>query len=194
MKLGQLISAAAAAVMAVSMTGCGLAYKVLNTLDPPDPDDPNDRYRLYKVVPDNWYEETLKYYNEGYSGDFANERSDLPFSDEMKDKNNKFGYLLRDLDGDGDDELLIGFADDEKETRFTELYIWHTDFGAMRMFSCGGGSYMYLCEDNLIRDDSLVEYEGKPRYMKFNGENNSMTILNDVTGTPQKVELTPFGS
>ena len=95
MKLGQLISAAAAAVMAVSMTGCGLAYKVLNTLDPPDPDDPNDRYRLYKVVPDNWYEETLKYYNEGYSGDFANERSDLPFSDEMKDKNNKFGYLLR---------------------------------------------------------------------------------------------------
>ena len=48
-------------------------------------------------VPADWYEGTLEYYREGFSSDWANEREDLFIHDEMKDPNNKFGYLLRDL-------------------------------------------------------------------------------------------------
>lgn len=187
----RIVGAVIAVAAAVSLAGCNAAYQFLNAVDPPDPNDPDDRYRLYKTVPDEWWSETIKYYTDGYTNDWANERSDLPVSDEMKNKDNKFGYLLRDLDGDGTEELLIGYADDEKETRFTELYIWHTDFGARRTFQCGDGYYMYLCEDNIIREDSWRGSETEMRFMKFDGESNAMTII-EKQGTPQKVELTPF--
>ena len=191
-KIVSVVTIVAIAVMIVCLiTGNQLGYRILNILDPPDPNDPDDRARIAKVVPDDWYEETLKYYKDGFSSKFSNERSDLSISDEMKDENNKFGYLLRDLDDDGDDELLIGIIDDSAETKFTDLYIWHTDFGARRTFSKGEGYYMYLCEDNIIREDSWRSSETEGRYMKFNGKDNAMTIL-DTTATPQKFELTPF--
>ena len=194
-KVKKIISVVTLLLVAVMvfclLTGNQLGYRILNILDPPDPNDPNDRARIAKVVPKDWYEETIKYYTDGFSSNFANERSDLTFSDEMKDENNKFGYLLRDLDDDGDYELLIGIIDDSAETKFTDLYIWHTDFGARRMFSTGDGYYMYLCENNIIREDSWYGSQTEVRYMKFNGENNSMAVL-ETTATPQKVELTPF--
>ena len=197
MKMGKrILCAAAAAVTALSLAGCEAGYALMNFLDPPDPDDPGDRYRLYKVVPNKWYEETINYYAEGAANNWANERSDLAFGRVVKEKD--CGYLLHDLDGDGDDELLIGYQEGDA-TRFVSLYIWSTDFGAICMCDSSNADpedeaeCMYLCEDNIIRDDSYKKYEGKERYMKHNGENNSMTILEDVTATPQKWELTPFG-
>ena len=191
-----LLCAAAAVLAAVSMTGCELGYAIMNFVDPPDPNDPGDRYRLYKVVPDKWYEETVNYYTEGAASNWANERSDLTFGRVVKEKD--CGYLLYDLDGDGDDEMLVGYQEGDI-TRFVSLYIWHTDFGAFRMYDSSNADpedeaehCMFLCDGNIIRDDSYKEYEGKERYMMFNGEENCMTLLDATAAAPQKWELTPF--
>ena len=168
-------------------------YRIYNIINPPDPtDEVDDMRRVYKVPPKDWYDETIKYYKEGYATNWANERGDLPFSEEMKDEKNTFGYLIRDLDGDGVEELMIGLIDDKPETRFTEIYIWHFDMGARRTWSTGDGHYMYLCEDNIVRCDSWKGSEVS-EYMKYNGENNAMTYVQvSPEPTPQKIELTPF--
>lgn len=170
-------------------------YRIYNVINPPDPTDPADMRRLNRVPPKDWYNTAIDYYKEGYDTNWANERGDMNVSEEMKDENNKFGYLIRDLDGDGVEELLIGIIDDKPETRFTDLYIWHFDFGARRTFNAGSGYYMYLCEDNIIRYDS---WRGKNtadiQYMKYNGEDNSMSVPENLSPepTPQKIELTPL--
>lgn len=142
-------------------------------------------------IPEDWYKETLKYYTDGFSDGWSTERSGLEVADEMKDPANKYGYLLKDLDGDGTVEVLIGVLDDSPETKFIDLYIWHSDIGAFRIFHSGDDYYMYLCENNIIRMDSWHGSTPEIRYMKFNPENNSFTVLNE-TATPQKCELTAF--
>lgn len=109
---------------------------------------------VVRHIPKDWYRETIEFYEEGLASGWANEKQNLPINDEQKDPNNKFGYLLRDLDGDGADELLIGLIDDSEETKFTDIYIWHSDIGSFRIMSAGEGYYMYLCPDNVIREDS----------------------------------------
>ena len=89
------------------------------------------------LIPQDWYDQTLAYYEEGFSSGWKNERDDLRITDEMKDESIEFGYMLKDLDGDGADELLIGIIDDSDETRFTDIYIWHRDIGAFRIMSGG---------------------------------------------------------
>lgn len=142
-------------------------------------------------IPDNWYNKTLDYYSEGLSNNWANERDDLDVSEEMKDSSNKFGYYLKDLDGDGTDELLIGIIDDLDETRFIDLYIWHSDIGSFRILHAGDDYYIYLCENNIIRMDSWHGSTPEIRYFKYDSGNNSFHVL-DTESKTLKVELTPF--
>ena len=96
---------AASLIAATLVTGCGGTY-----------------------VPDGWYNQTLKYYKEGFETGWKNEDPDLYICEEMKDKKNNFGYLIKDLDGDGGEELLIGMNEGSGPTKFTDVYIWHKDF------------------------------------------------------------------
>lgn len=139
----------------------------------------------------NWYEGMLKYYSEGFSSGWKNEAANLPVSQDEKDPNKKFGYLLRDLNKDGIDELLIGIIDDEPETKFVAIIINHSDFGANRSFSAGDGYYMYLCDSNVIRVDSWYGSETQTEYMTYNAEGDSFLVV-DGGSMPQKVTLTPF--
>lgn len=142
-------------------------------------------------VPEDWYKKTIQYYTDGFSDGWKNEKPDLDVAEEMKDPSKQFGYLLKDLDGDGTVEVLVGVIDDSPETKFIDLYIWHSDIGAFRIFHSGDDYYMYLCENNIIRMDSWHGSTPEIRYMSFNPENNSFKIL-DQTATPQHCELTPF--
>lgn len=142
--------------------------------------------------PKDWYNATLEYYTEGFSSGWANEEDDMSISDEMKDPGNTFGYLLTDLNGDGIDELLIGLVEESGFTKFTDIIIWHTDLGAYRVISCGNGDYCYLCNDNVIMQDSWPGTENTTDYMRF--DNNVFTILDEGQYYPKHVELTVFGS
>ena len=144
-----------------------------------------------RKVPSNWYAETVEYYESGFESDWKNERVNLFVSDEMKEDDEKFGYLLNDLDGDGTFELLIGIMDDAPETKFIDVYIWHKDKGSFRIIHSGDGYYTYLCEDGILRNDSWYGSEVKTEYLKFIPENNSFLKLNE-TAAPQKWELTAF--
>ena len=145
---------------------------------------------LKKPVPKNWYDVTLETYREGFRTGWKDEQG-LNITDEQKDPNNKFGYLLRDLDGDGASELLIGIIDDSTETKFTNIIIWHRDFGARVVFTTGEGYYLYLCDNNVIRQDSWYGSETQTQYMVYNSDENSFPIV-DGGSNPQKVTLTPF--
>ena len=139
----------------------------------------------------NWYEGMLKYYQEGFDSGWKTEAVNLPVSEEEKDPNKKFGYLLRDLNGDGIDELLIGIIDNEPETKFVAILINHSDFGPNRSFTAGDGYYMYICDNNVIRVDSWYGSETKTEYMTYNDEGDSFLVV-DGGSKPQKITLTPF--
>ncbi|MBR3306927.1 MAG: hypothetical protein IKI75_06715 [Lachnospiraceae bacterium] len=157
-----------AAAMAVLLTGCGKPR-----------------------IPKDWYEATLDYYREGFSSGWKNERDDLFIQEDLKKGSGDYGYLLRDLDGDGANEVLIGFNDGSDATKFCDVYIWHRDFGAMRVFTCGEGYYMYLCNDNVLRMDSWRGSETEIRYMVYDSGDNSWPIV-DGGSEPLKLDLTEF--
>lgn len=144
-------------------------------------------------IPQDWYDQTLAYYEEGFGSGWKNERDDLRITDEMKDESIEFGYMLKDLDGDGADELLIGIIDDSDETKFTDIYIWHRDIGAFRIMSGGEGYYMYLCDSDIIREDSWYGSATKTQYMRYDSKDNSFLIV-DGGSKPEKCELTSFRS
>ena len=141
-------------------------------------------------APKDWYKETLEYYAAGFNSDWKNERPDLFVCDEMKDKQYKFGYLLTDLDNDGTVELLIGFNEDGV-TKFTDLYIWHSDKGSFRIVGSGGGYYMYLCDDNIIREDYWYGSNTKTNYYKYISKDNALLNV-DSGSNPHECELTYF--
>ncbi len=144
-------------------------------------------------VPENWYEGTIDYLDKGFSSGWKNADEDANISDELRDSNNKFGYLLKDLNGDGADEVLVGLIDNGSVTKFTDIYVWHRDFGPTRIWSTGEGYYIYLCEDNILRSDSWYGSQTRTEYMKFNTEEESFLILSpDTEPTPGKYQLTPF--
>ena len=142
-------------------------------------------------VPKEWYTGNINYYKLGFSDGWKNEEADFNVCEEMKDPNNKFGYLLVDLDGDGGEELLIGIIDDSPATKFTDLIIYHRDFGPTRSFRAGDGYYFYLCAGNIIKMDSWYGSQTKTDYMQYDSKENSFPIV-DSAPTPLKVELTPF--
>ena len=64
-----------------------------------------------KIKPKNWYQATLDYYSEGVKSGWANEDPSLMLniSDDLKttSSNKQIGYLLVDLDNDGENELIL---------------------------------------------------------------------------------------
>ena len=142
-------------------------------------------------VPEEWYRETLQYYRDGFADGWKSEREGLMIADEMKDEENRFGYLLTDLDGDGTEEVLIGYMDDADETRIIDVFIWHSDRGAFRILHAGDGYYIYLCEGNILRMDEWRGSETDTRFMRYQSKDNAFLIL-DEEAKPLKLTLTAF--
>jgi len=140
-----------------------------------------------------WYKGALEYYGNGIKNGFGEELSNLHVAKDLKKPENKCGYLLRDLDGDGIDELLIGLIDDGIETKFTSVVVRHSDLGPYCLLSGGDGYYIYLCSNNVLRVDSWYGSATKKEYMQFDHKSNAFTII-DGEGKylPMKWELTAF--
>jgi len=144
-------------------------------------------------TPKDWYKSALEYYGNGIRNGFTEENQNLYVSEELKNPSYKKGYLLRDLDNDGVDELLIGFIDDGAYTRFTNVVVFQTGVGSFSKLSGGNGYYIHLCASNVLRVDSWYGSKTEMRYMTYNSKNASFQIV-DGEGKymPMKWELTPF--
>lgn len=158
----------AAVVLAVSLHGCFLA-------------------------PKDWYLMTLRYYREGYACGWSNERPDIKVYDVLKRRPSKAGYLLTDLDGDGDNELLIGFTDIAGATRFTDVFAWSRADGAYHALSKNEGCYIYLCADNILRVDSSNGVTTMSRFLRFDHKSNSFQEV-DGEYAPMMIGLESFWS
>lgn len=140
-----------------------------------------------------WYKETLEYYRDGIKNGFDDVVSKLSVPEEMKDKNNRFGYLLRDLDGDGIDELLIGMIDDGSCTKFTNVVVRHTDLGTYSLLNSIPGYYIYLCSDNVLQVDQWYGSETKKDFMKYKSKTSTFEIIEgEGKYLPMKWDLTEF--
>ncbi|SCW70275.1 hypothetical protein SAMN02910456_02681 [Ruminococcaceae bacterium YRB3002] len=167
------ISILLASATLMSLAGCGIIGK--------------------KSIPEEWYKDAIEYYRDAAQNGAANESTEFFISSDMRDPGSgtKFGYTLVDLDGDGAEELLIGIVDDDSHTKFTNVVVYHSDLGPYCLLSGGEGYYIYLCNDNCLREDSWYGSETKTQYMKYNHENNAFTIV-EGKYLAKKVELTPF--
>ena len=145
----------------------------------------------------DWYNVTLDVYREGLKTNWANEEEykSLNIADDLKenDPNKKIGYLLVDLDSDGVDELLIGFNDGSTATKFTDVLVWHSDFGAYKLLGGGSGYYIYLCGGNVLAVDSWYGSQTERTFMTWNSKTNSFPHV-DGEGKylPMKWDLTEF--
>ena len=181
-KTGIMTAAAAVAVMC-AFTGCALVGAA----------DKKNK------APEKWYNETLQYYKTGFENGWkgvdpadyhlktgASVKAYGPsgeiepeVKEEYKNSADKFGYLLRDLDGDGTAEVLIGFDDGSAQTKFTEVCVWPSDFG----------------NDNVLRVDSWYGSETRTEYMKYDHEGNSFIMVeSDASLQPGKYELKSFSA
>ena len=146
-----------------------------------------------KKAPNDWYRETLEYYRSGVNHGFSTSYRNLPVSEELKDKNNKIGYLLIDLDKDGTDELLLGLIDDGPDTKFTSLIVAHSDLGPYCLLSGSKDAHIYLCADNVIMMESVRGLTKENSYMKWNSKINAFdTIEGEGKYLGKKWNLTPF--
>lgn len=149
-----------------------------------------------KAKPKDWYKETLDYYTEGVKTNWANEDKSLRLniSQDLKDYSKNRGYLLTDLDGDGVDELLIGFTDNSTSTKFTDVIVWHSDLGASKLLGGAEGYYIGLCANNVLSVDSEYGSQRERTFMKWNSKKNAFDVISDGEGKylPMKWELTPF--
>lgn len=143
------------------------------------------------MAPKDWYQMTLRYYKDGYGCSWSNERPDLKVYDVLKNRPSKSGYLLTDLDGDGDDELLIGFTDIAGATRFTDIYTWTRSDGAHRALTRGDGCYIYLCADNVLRVDSSNGAVIISRFFKYDHKSDSFKEV-DGEYAPKIMDLHSF--
>ena len=126
-----------------------------------------------KKAPNEWYRETLEYYRSGVNNGFSTSYRNLHVSEELKDKNNKIGYLLIDLDKDGTDELLIGLIDDGPDTKFTSVIVAHSDLGPYCLLSGSKDAHIYLCADNVLMMESVSGLTKELKYMKWNSKSNA---------------------
>ena len=145
----------------------------------------------YMLAPKDWYRMTVRYYQDGYASGWANERVDIKVYPVLKNRPAKSGYLLTDLDGDGDDELLIGFTDIAGATRFTDVFVWNRKDGAYHALTRGEGCYIYLCADNILRVDTSDGVQIHSRFLRFNHKSNSFEEV-DGTYPPRIVGLQSF--
>lgn len=146
-------------------------------------------------IPKDWYKESIAYYSEGVKTNWANEDKSLRLNISAELKNNSLqrGYLLRDLDGDGIDELLIGFNDTATYTKFTDVIVWHSDLGASQLLGGTNGKYIGLCASNVLSVNTYGSIKDQVEYMKWNHKSNAFDVI-DGEGKylPMKWELTPF--
>ena len=140
-----------------------------------------------------WYKNCLEYYRDGIKNGFTQSFGNLQVPDELKDKNNRIGYLLKDLDGDGIDDLLIGLIDDGIDTKFTNVIVRHSDLGDYCLLSGTNGYYIYLCSGNVLRVDSWYGSQTEKRYMQFDSKKNAFNVIEgEGKYLPMKWELTEF--
>ena len=140
-----------------------------------------------------WYKETLEYYRDGVKNGFKEEINKLDVPDELKDGKHRIGYLLRDLDGDKVDELLIGIIDDDINTKFTNVVVRHGDLGPYCLISGTNGYYTYLCSDNVLLHESWRGSDTEKRFMRWDHKSNAFTIIEgEGKYLPMKWELTEF--
>lgn len=143
-------------------------------------------------VPKDWYGEVRDYYTAAFKDDWSHDVKQIIMKEEYKDKSLKFGYYIIDLDKDGTDEFLVGYDNGTKPTVFTDIFIYHSDFGPHDIFSGGGDVYYYLCSDNTIYEEFYMGKEPMTQYLKCQaGSNNSFLVVEDG-GEPIKVSLTYF--
>lgn len=143
-----------------------------------------------KVIKKDWYAATLEYYRDGVKNGFKEEYQNHPIGRDLKDKNNRIGYLLIDLDKDGIDELLIGIIDDAPTTKITNVIVCHSSLGPYSLLSAGNGTYFGLCYDGVICSE---EYGGELKYLKWNHKKDAFDVIEgDGKFLPMKWELTEF--
>ena len=160
----------------LSFTGCGLG-------------DLGKKVR--NQVPKDWYAATRDIYEKEFKEGWSSDNSSVRPLEAYKDKSRKFGYYLIDLDGDGNDEFLVGYDNGTKPTVFTDLYIWHPDVGSFRILNVDDGMALYLCTDKTIK---MVDGEGTSeeiRYFKYIKEDHALENLQSG-GEPMMVNLTYF--
>ena len=146
-----------------------------------------------KKVNKEWYLGALEYYQNGVRNGFTEKHSNLQVPAELEDKSNKCGYLLRDLDGDGIDELLIGLIDDSSQTKFTNVVVRHSSLGPYCLLSGSNGHYIYLCYDNVIYMKNQFVTADYTDYMVWQSKSNSFQhIEGEGKYLPMKWDLTAF--
>ena len=146
-----------------------------------------------KKAPNEWYKDTLEYYRNGVNNGFTTSYRNLAVSEELKDKNNKIGYLLIDLDKDGTDELLLGLIDDGPNTKFTSVIVAHSDLGTYCLLSGSKNAHIYLCADNVLMMESIRGLSKENTYMKWNSKKNAFdNIEGEGKYLGKKWDLTPF--
>lgn len=146
-----------------------------------------------KKAPNEWYKETLEYYRDGVNNGFSTSYGNLPVSEDLKDKNNKIGYLLIDLDKDGTNELLLGIIDDNYVTKFTSVIVAHSDLGAYCLLSGSKDVPIYLCADNVLLMEGKRGSSIERSYLKWNSKSNAFDRI-DGEGKylGKKWDLTAF--
>ncbi len=83
----------------------------------------------------------------------------------------RFGYLLSDMDGDGNEELLIGCLTGDEYTDEIVLDLYTIkDGAASRVFTSGERDRYYLCADGTIANEaSASAFESHFRYYSYAG-------------------------
>lgn len=147
-----------------------------------------------KMVLKNWYAEALDYYGNGVKNGFFEEMPNYSVSRDIKDKNNRVGYLLYDLNNDGVDELFIGLIDNGSCTKFTNVVIYHFDRGPCSVFNGSNGDYIYLCASGVVKQETRSVRTNLPDvYYKYDPDDGYFTRIDgDGKYLPMKWELTEF--
>ncbi len=146
-----------------------------------------------KSITKEWYKGALQYYGDGIKNGFTEKHGDLQVPKELEDKSFKCGYLLKDLDGDGVDELLVGIMDNASETKFTNVVVRHSDLGPYCLLGGSDGHYIYLCNDNVIYMKNEFVTADYTDYLRWQPKSNSfLHIEGEGKYLPMKWELTAF--
>lgn len=166
-------------------------------------------------APKEWYKDTIAYYQDGISKGWDKvEPEDYKLTGAVKveayvvgadgkkstsgvtvtdgtDSGDKLGYLLKDLDGDGVDELLIGLINDAPQTQFSDVIVWNSDLGATHVMGGSSDHYIYLYNDGTLISESF--FGGTMDAMKYSSEDNAFVDAGTGSLTSAgKFELTPF--
>ncbi|SEP93993.1 hypothetical protein SAMN02910369_00934 [Lachnospiraceae bacterium NE2001] len=145
-----------------------------------------------KKAPDDWYMEVEQYFEAGFKDGWSHDVQSVIMKDEYKDKDLKFGYYVIDLDNDGTDEFLVGYDNGTKPTVFTDIFIYHSDFGPHEIFSGGNETIYYLCNDNTIYEEFYIGKTAYTKYMKCQAGSDNSFLVVESGGEPRIVPLTYF--